>query len=186
MISLTRELLSLCKKTPDPSLNIMIVGLDGSGKTYFEEYVSSILNKVPLQEIYEMSTIGVNAKTVHYGGFQISLWDIGGTSSFRSVWNRYIDESNVIIYCIDSSDPTRLDESFSALNYHKSFCSFCPHKDGQTKLTNGATSNRIANAQNYPTSIHTFQSTPQPSLSLTSKNFLTGASKTLFNFCFTF
>ncbi|EKE40415.1 ADP-ribosylation factor, putative [Entamoeba nuttalli P19] len=119
MFSLAKEVVSLCKKKPNPSLKIMIVGIDGAGKTYFEEYFGSIIGHTPLQEVYEMTTIGVNTKVVQYGGFELSLWDIGGTTSFRNVWKRYLNESNCIIYCIDSSNKQRLNEAYDAFTEFK-------------------------------------------------------------------
>lgn len=55
----------------------MIVGLDGAGKTHFQEYFVASLNNVPVEPILDMATMGVNTKTLHYDGREVTLWDIG-------------------------------------------------------------------------------------------------------------
>ncbi|KAL7719682.1 ADP-ribosylation factor [Entamoeba marina] len=115
MFSLGKELISLLKKEPNPPFKIMIVGLDGAGKTYYLEYLTSILTNQPLGEIYDISTVGVNTKIFDYNSYNISFWDIGGCKTFRKVWRRYLEETHGIIYCIDSSSNDRLNEAFEEL-----------------------------------------------------------------------
>ena len=39
------------------------------------------------------------------------MWDLGGQKSIRTLWENYYQQSDVIIYVIDSSDNYRLDET---------------------------------------------------------------------------
>ena len=116
MFSLIKEIYSLCQKKPIKEINVMIVGIDQNGKTYFQEYFTSMLQQKEVKQIYDIRTIGVNTTKLPYADYQMCLWDIGGSDSIRNVWKRYLNETNVILYCIDSSDEQRLNESFTALS----------------------------------------------------------------------
>ena len=115
MFALCKEIISLCQKKVKKEINVMIIGLDHSGKTYFQEYFLSILQNKEVKEIYDMRTIGVNTEKIKYGEYQLCLWDIGGSESIRNIWKRYIEDAHIILYCIDSSNESRLNESFTAL-----------------------------------------------------------------------
>ena len=121
MFSLLHEIVSLLQSDEYTPFNALIIGIDDSGKSNFIEYfASTIKNEMP-NEVINMTTIGVNTRNIKYHSNDITLWDIGGTESFRSVWNRYITESNAIIYCIDSSNLSRLEESLVSLEEVKKY-----------------------------------------------------------------
>jgi len=84
---------------------ILILGLDNAGKTTIlrrlsDEDTSSI---VPTQ--------GFNVKEVMYGGFRLTLWDVGGQKSARPFWSNYFDDCDAVVYVIDSADSNRIKES---------------------------------------------------------------------------
>ncbi|EOA29703.1 hypothetical protein CARUB_v100161551mg, partial [Capsella rubella] len=57
---------------PKSKVRILMVGLDGSGKT-------TILYKLKLGEVVTtVPTIGFNLETVEYKGINFTVWDIGG------------------------------------------------------------------------------------------------------------
>ena len=116
MFSLFKELFSLCQKKPKKEINTMICGIDQSGKTYFQEYFSSTLENKEIKQIYNIRTIGVNTVKMNYAEYEFCLWDIGGSESIRNVWKRYLNDSHCILYCIDSSDEQRLNESLECLS----------------------------------------------------------------------
>ena len=115
MFSLCFNLVSLLRPGPLPPLRVMVVGLNDAGKTYYQAYLASTLARQPLDAILDLPTIGVNTKLFDYAGHAVSVWDIGGSKHFRSVWKRYLDDSDAIIYCIDSSNESVLDEAFEEL-----------------------------------------------------------------------
>ena len=39
----------------------------------------------------------------------ITIWDMGGSTKVRTLWNHYYDEKNAIIYVIDNSNPSSFD-----------------------------------------------------------------------------
>ncbi|KXJ76432.1 hypothetical protein RP20_CCG009630 [Aedes albopictus] len=44
-------------------------------------------------------------------GFKLNVWDIGGQSKIRPYWKNYFENTDVLIYVIDSSDRKRLEET---------------------------------------------------------------------------
>ena len=58
--------------TKKQNVNILIVGLDNSGKT-------TILKKLSEEDIsHIMPTQGFNIKSLMQDGFKLNVWDIGG------------------------------------------------------------------------------------------------------------
>lgn len=48
-------------------------------------------------------------------GTKFQFWDLGGQSSLRTMWNNYFSSSHLILFVIDSSSPSRFQESCSVL-----------------------------------------------------------------------
>uniref|UniRef100_A0A914N8J0 Uncharacterized protein n=1 Tax=Meloidogyne incognita TaxID=6306 RepID=A0A914N8J0_MELIC len=42
---------------------------------------------------------------------RLNVWDIGGQRKIRPYWKNYFDNTDVLIYVIDSSDRKRFDET---------------------------------------------------------------------------
>ena len=79
-------------------------GLDSVGKT-------TLLYKFKLnQNINATPTLGFNVEEIKYNGINLILWDIGGQSKTRVLWDHYCHNCKAIIYVIDSNDIERLDE----------------------------------------------------------------------------
>ncbi|XP_018325053.1 ADP-ribosylation factor 4-like [Agrilus planipennis] len=86
-------------------LRILMVGLDGAGKT-------TILYKLKLGEVVStIPTIGFNVETVEYKNICFTVWDIGGQDKIRVLWRHYYQNTNGIIFVIDSTDRDRIEES---------------------------------------------------------------------------
>ena len=56
-------------------------------------------------------TIGFNVECVEYKKMIFSLWDLGGARETRSFWRFYYQETQAIIFVIDSSNQERFDEA---------------------------------------------------------------------------
>lgn len=83
-------------------VRILMVGLDAAGKT-------TILFKLKLGEVVTtIPTIGFNVETVEYKSLKFTMWDIGGQDRLRPLWRRYYDNSDAIIFVVDSADKQRL------------------------------------------------------------------------------
>ena len=58
-----------------------------------------------------MPTQGFNIKSLMRDGFKLNVWDIGGQKSIRPYWRNYYDQTDALIYVIDSADRRRMEES---------------------------------------------------------------------------
>ena len=87
------------------SANIVFLGLDNAGKT-------TVLYKLKLGEVvHTIPTIGFNVETVEYKNVSFTVWDVGGQTKLRPLWHHYFEQSQGIIYVVDSNDPQRLQEA---------------------------------------------------------------------------
>ncbi|KIH44623.1 hypothetical protein ANCDUO_25350 [Ancylostoma duodenale] len=68
-------------------IRVLILGLDNAGKT-------TITKKF----------LGFNIKTVDFHGFTINFWDVGGQKSLRSYWRNYFEQTDALIWVVDSGD----------------------------------------------------------------------------------
>jgi ADP-ribosylation factor protein 1 len=81
---------------------IVLIGLDGAGKT-------TILYKLKLDEVVSsVPTIGFNVEKVQYKNLEFNIWDIGGQTKIRNLWKFYYDNTDAIIYVVDTSDAERM------------------------------------------------------------------------------
>ena len=54
--------------------------------------------------------VGFNIKTLEYNGFMLNIWDVGGQKSIRPFWRNYFEQTDGIIWVVDSVDKFRLEE----------------------------------------------------------------------------
>eukprot|EP01012_Entosiphon_sulcatum_P031408 TRINITY_DN395_c0_g1_i2.p2 TRINITY_DN395_c0_g1~~TRINITY_DN395_c0_g1_i2.p2 ORF type:complete len:179 (+),score=50.66 TRINITY_DN395_c0_g1_i2:32-568(+) len=104
LLNLLRKL-----KRSEKEPRFLILGLDNAGKTTFLRRLSDEdpSNTSPTQ--------GFNIKSVQREGFKLNLWDIGGQKAIRSYWANYFDETDLLIWVVDSSDKKRLEETGTEL-----------------------------------------------------------------------
>jgi ADP-ribosylation factor related protein 1 len=60
-------------------------------------------------------TAGLNIGKVDVDRTRLILWDLGGQSGLRVLWEKYFSDAHAIIYVVDSADPTRFDENAEEL-----------------------------------------------------------------------
>lgn len=63
-------------------------------------------------------SLGFNIKSVQSEGFKLNVWDIGGQRKIRPYWRNYFDNTDILIYVIDSADTKRFDETQQELQVH--------------------------------------------------------------------
>uniref|UniRef100_A0A674NVH6 ADP-ribosylation factor n=1 Tax=Takifugu rubripes TaxID=31033 RepID=A0A674NVH6_TAKRU len=86
------------------------VGLDAAGKT-------TILYKLKLGEIVTtIPTIGFNVETVEYKNICFTVWDVGGQDKIRPLWRHYYQNTQGLIFVVDSNDRERVAESADELS----------------------------------------------------------------------
>ena len=57
------------------------------------------------------STIGFNVESVVYKNISMTVWDVGGQTKIRPLWQHYYENTDAVIYAVDSADPARLEEA---------------------------------------------------------------------------
>ncbi|KAL7990649.1 hypothetical protein Chor_014079 [Crotalus horridus] len=101
MLSILRKL----KSAPDQEVRILLLGLDNAGKT-------TLLKQLASEDITHITpTQGFNIKSVQAQGFKLNVWDIGGQRKIRPYWRNYFENTDILIYVIDSADRKRFEET---------------------------------------------------------------------------
>lgn len=91
-------------------MRILMVGLDAAGKT-------TILYKLKLGEIVTtIPTIGFNVETVEYKNISFTVWDVGGQDKIRPLWRHYYQNTQGLIFVVDSNDRDRAGEAHDELH----------------------------------------------------------------------
>ena len=87
----------------DDEFRILILGLDAAGKT-------TILYKLHMGEVQNTTpTIGFNVETIQFNDrTKILSYDLGGQSKVRKLWRHYYDNTDGVVFVIDSCDHDRL------------------------------------------------------------------------------
>lgn len=92
-------------------IKILMCGLDAAGKT-------TALYKLKLGEVVTtIPTIGFNVETVSYKNVDFVAWDVGGRDKIRPLWRHYFQNTDVLIYVVDSNDRERLPECRDELHW---------------------------------------------------------------------
>jgi len=90
-------------------MRILMVGLDAAGKT-------TILYKLKLGEIVTtIPTIGFNVETVEFKNINFTVWDVGGQDKIRPLWRHYFQNTQGLIFVVDSNDRERIQEACEEL-----------------------------------------------------------------------
>eukprot|EP00210_Caulerpa_lentillifera_P001295 g1248.t1 len=91
-------------------MRILMVGLDAAGKT-------TILYKLKLGEIVTtIPTIGFNVETVEYKNISFTVWDVGGQDKIRPLWRHYFQNTQGLVFVVDSNDRDRVGEARDELH----------------------------------------------------------------------
>ncbi|KAF0687136.1 Aste57867_21107 [Aphanomyces stellatus] len=99
-------LLTILKKVKqkEKEVRILLLGLDNAGKT-------TILKKFMGQDITTISpTLGFDIHTLEYKKFKLNVWDVGGQQTIRSYWRNYFEQTDGLVWVVDSADRRRLED----------------------------------------------------------------------------
>lgn len=92
-------------KVGKKELRILMVGLDGAGKT-------TILYQLKLGEVVKtVPTVGFNVENVCYKNINFDVWDVGGQDKMRPLWRHYYKEARGLIFVVDSHNTDRFQEA---------------------------------------------------------------------------
>jgi len=88
-----------------------MLGLDNAGKTCAAK--SLVGDAAAIGSV--APTIGFSKVETKYKGFQVLIYDLGGSKGFRSIWSHYYHEVHGFIFVVDSTESERLSEAKDAL-----------------------------------------------------------------------
>jgi hypothetical protein len=54
---------------------------------------------------------GFNVETVEYKNISFTVWDVGGQDKIRPLWRHYFQNTQGLIFVVDSNDRERIDEA---------------------------------------------------------------------------
>jgi len=97
-------LLSILKKVKEKEreMRLLTLGLDNAGKT-------TILKAFNGEDITTISpTLGFNIKSLEYKGYTLNVWDVGGQQTLRTYWRNYYEQTDGLVWVVDSHDAARL------------------------------------------------------------------------------
>ncbi|XP_006459794.1 GTP-binding protein [Agaricus bisporus var. bisporus H97] len=97
-------LLTIIRKNrqKEKEMRILFLGLDNAGKT-------TILKKINGDDIKSVSpTLGFNIKTFAHGKYTLNIWDVGGQRTLRPYWRNYFEQTDALVWVVDSGDRMRM------------------------------------------------------------------------------
>ena len=53
--------------------------------------------------------VGFNVETVTYKNLKFQVWDLGGQTGLRPYWRCYYQDTNAVIFVVDSADKERIE-----------------------------------------------------------------------------
>ncbi|KAL4075577.1 ADP-ribosylation factor family-domain-containing protein [Scleroderma citrinum] len=105
-------LLTIIRKSrqKEKEIRILFLGLDNAGKT-------TILKKINGEDITAISpTLGFNIKTFVHRSYTLNIWDVGGQRTLRPYWRNYFEQTDAIVWVVDSSDRVRIQDCKAELH----------------------------------------------------------------------
>ncbi|KAK5812302.1 hypothetical protein PVK06_027730 [Gossypium arboreum] len=96
--------------------DLMEKGANIASKLYVEAAMKSagkttIVLKINGEDTSVISpTLGFNIKTITYQKYTLNIWDVGGQRTIRSYWRNYFEQTDGLVWVVDSSDLRRLDD----------------------------------------------------------------------------
>ncbi|OUC39801.1 ADP-ribosylation factor family protein [Trichinella nativa] len=105
-------------------VRILMVGLDAAGKTtiLYKLKLGEIVTTIPtignsnlkfcnFRLIRGYTVTGFNVETVDYKNISFTVWDVGGQDKIRPLWRHYFQNTQGLIFVVDSNDRERIEES---------------------------------------------------------------------------
>jgi ADP-ribosylation factor related protein 1 len=91
-----------------PEYSILVLGLDGAGKTTLHNQIKAIFSTTPdappSNPGRTVPTVGQNVSVVTLPDLYLRIWDVGGQHSLRKLWQSYYQSCHAIVFVIDSTD----------------------------------------------------------------------------------
>jgi ADP-ribosylation factor related protein 1 len=90
--------------------SVLLLGLDNAGKTTLLSQIKALYlpqpsEGAPPQNIGRtVPTVGQNVATIPLQDMYLKIWDVGGQTSMRGLWQSYYSSCHAIIFVVDSTD----------------------------------------------------------------------------------
>ncbi|CAH1406892.1 unnamed protein product [Nezara viridula] len=83
---------------------LLLVGLDNAGKTTAAKGLAGefVQDAIP--------TVGFSAINLKHRGYTVTIYDLGGGCQIRALWNSYFCDVHGVIFVVDASDISRVEE----------------------------------------------------------------------------
>ena len=88
----------------NPESKIIIVGLDNAGKSTLINWI----NPDSYDDEDVTATVGLQEENFTKNKIKFTVYDMSGQSKYRDLWQQYYDQSEAIIFVIDSADSFRM------------------------------------------------------------------------------
>ena len=90
-----------------PEYKVLILGLDGAGKTSFLEQVKELDGQKKFMSRQKIPpTVGLNLARIEKRRAKFVFWDVGGQAT--KLWKHYFDSVDGLVFVIDSTDRTKI------------------------------------------------------------------------------
>ena len=90
-------------------VKILMLGLDNAGKT-------TILYQLKMGEtVKTIPTNGLNIETIEYKKVLFTIWDVGGQDKIKVTWKHYYQNTDGLIFVVDSNDQNRINDAAGEL-----------------------------------------------------------------------
>ena len=86
-------------------VQLLVVGLDNSGKSTFLNWLRPSSLQVPPAEI--APTVGFHVETLQRDRLTCTVFDMSGQGRYRNLWEHYYVEAHGVIFVVDTSDKMR-------------------------------------------------------------------------------
>lgn len=99
-------------------ISILVIGLDGAGKTTVLEKVKGLYSDLPGMDPEKiLPTVGLNVGKIDFSSStKLIMWDLGGQLGLRKIWDKYYADCHAILFVVDASNPDRFEEAKDALD----------------------------------------------------------------------
>ncbi|MGH0118210.1 UNVERIFIED_CONTAM: hypothetical protein FKN15_050805 [Acipenser sinensis] len=68
-------------------------------------------NTQPASPTLKATRLGFNVETVEYKNISFTVWDVGGQDKIRPLWRHYFQNTQGLIFVVDSNDRERVNEA---------------------------------------------------------------------------
>ena len=96
---------------PNIQARVLMIGLDNAGKT-------SLRYQMTLGEFVRTPpTLANPMDFLSYNRVELTIWDVGGQIEARQLWQHYFENTDALIFVVDSHDRARLAEARKELEF---------------------------------------------------------------------